>query len=326
MSVDFLAPYFANAITSAHPEFVVSIDHTLVSLERGGEIEVVERGVRVGRRDREAQLNLPEVSVVFGMRAVLAGVIAPTRIIVRRPELRIDREADGKFQLGLGGANAAASDWVGDLLHHLAAPPDRKGPLGYLAQVSIRNAVLTVDDRALGVTWRARSADATLFRGESGLLGDMTLMVERPGGGETELRSDFRYAKGQGRLALQFGFSALRPALFAGSAPALAPLAAMDLPLSGQLRLELDIPAVKVSAAWCDLALGKRRFRAAALPSRPGNCAPPTIRQPAASRFSGCISISAGRTSMPPGPSTGSVAACSPAACRRPSTSLPSCS
>jgi len=214
-------PYFANAITSAHPEFVVSIDHTLVSLERAARSRSSSAGFRVGRRDREAQLTLPEVSVVFGMRAVLAASSRRRVSSCARPELRVESRGDGKFQLGLGGANAAASDWVGDLLHHLAAPPDRKGPLGYLAQVSIRNAVLTVDDRALGVTWRARSADATLFRGESGLLGDMTLMVERPVAAKLKLRSDFRYAKGQGRLALQFGFSALRPALFAGSAPAL---------------------------------------------------------------------------------------------------------
>ncbi|HEX7967550.1 MAG TPA: AsmA-like C-terminal domain-containing protein [Stellaceae bacterium] len=260
LSLDFLAPYLADAIVGARPELVVRIDHTLVSIEKGGTIEVIERGVHLGRRDGEAQLTLPEVSVAFSLRAALTGVIAPTRIILRQPELRIDRGEDGTFRLGIGGGGAAGGDWAGDLLRDLAAPPNQQDSLGYLTQVAVRNAALTVDDRALGVTWRAKRADATLFRGEGGVFGDLALAVEQPGGGETELRSDFRYPRGGDRLAMQLGFDDLRPALFSGAAPTLAPLAAVDLPLSGQFRLELDVAGARISDAWCDLTLGPGRI------------------------------------------------------------------
>jgi uncharacterized protein DUF3971/AsmA-like protein len=260
LALDFLGPYVADAIASAQPGLVARIDHTLVSLEQGGTVDIVARGVRLRRRDGEARLTLPELSLGLSLRAALRGVLAPTRIVLRQPELRLKRGTDGTFRIGLGEDEPGAGDWAENLLHDLAVPPDRQGPLGYLAQVAVRDAGLTVDDRALGVTWRAKRADASMFRTDDGIFGDMALTVERAAGGETQLRSDFRYVSGQDRLAVQLGFSDLRPALFASAAPALAPLAAVDVPLSGQVRLELDTAALRISDAWCDLSLGAGRL------------------------------------------------------------------
>jgi hypothetical protein len=260
LALDFLGPYVADAIASAQPGLAAHIDHTLVSLEQGGTVDIVARGVRLRRHDGEAQLTLPELSLGLSLRAALRGVIAPTRIVLRQPDLHLERARDGTFHIGLGEDEPSAGDWTDNLLHDLAAPPDRHGRLGYLTQVAVRDAGLTVDDRALGVTWRAKRADASIFRSDDGIFGDMAVAVERAGGGETQLHSDFRYVGGQDRLAIQLAFSDLRPALFASAAPALAPLAAADLPLSGQVRLELDTAALRISDAWCDLSLAAGRL------------------------------------------------------------------
>ncbi|HKW54418.1 MAG TPA: AsmA-like C-terminal domain-containing protein [Stellaceae bacterium] len=260
VALDFLGPYVADVIASSQPGLAAHIDHTLVSLEQGGTVDIVARGVRLRRRDGEAQLTLPELSLGLSLRAALRGVIAPTRIVLRQPDLRLERATDGTFHIGLGEDEPSAGDWADNLLHDLAAPPDRHGRLGYLAQVAVRDAGLTVDDRALGVTWRAKRADASIFRTDDGIFGDVAVTVERAGGGETQLHSDFRYIGGQDRLAIQLAFSDLRPALFAGAAPALAPLAAVDLPLSGQVRLELDTAALRISDAWCDVSLAAGRL------------------------------------------------------------------
>jgi hypothetical protein len=199
LALDFLGPYVADAIASAQPGLVARIDHTLVSLEQGGTVDIVARGVRLRRSDGDAQLTLPELSLGLSLRAALTGVVAPTRIVLRQPELRLERGTDGAFRIGFGEDEPDAGDWTENLLHDLAAPPDRHGPLGYLAQVAVRDAGLTVVDRALGVTWRAKRADASMFRTDGGIFGDMALTVERAGGGETQLRSDFRYVGGRDR-------------------------------------------------------------------------------------------------------------------------------
>ena len=260
LALDFLGPYVADAIAGARPGLAADIDHTLVSLEQGGTIDIVARGVRLRRHDGEAQLTLPELSLGLSLRAALRGVIAPTRIVLRQPRLHLERARDGTFHIGLGEGEPGAGDWADNLLHDLAAPLDRRGRLGYLAQLAVRDAGLTVDDRALGVTWQAKRADASIFRTDDGIFGDMAVAVERAGGGETQLHSDFRYVGGQDRLAVQLAFSDLRPALFASAAPALAPLAAADLPLSGQVRLELDTAALRISDAWCDLSFAAGRL------------------------------------------------------------------
>ena len=260
VALDFLGPYVANAIASAQPGLAAHIDHTLVSLEPGRTVDIVARGVRLRRHDGEAQLTLPELSLGLSLRAAVHGVIAPTRIVLRQPELRLQRAMDGTFHIGLGEDEPSAGDWADNLLHALAAPPDRHGELGYLAQVAVRDAGLTVHDRALGVIWQAKRVDISIFRSDEGIFGDMALAVDRAGGGETRLHGDFRYVGGQDRLAVQLAFNDLRPALFASAAPALAPLAAADLPLSGDVRLELDTAALRISDAWCDLSLAAGRL------------------------------------------------------------------
>ena len=113
--------------------------------------------------------------------------------------------------------------------------------------------------------WRAKRADASMFRSDDGVFGDLAVTVEQAGGGESQLRADFRYVGAQEKLAVQVGFSDLRPALFADAAPGLAPLAIADLPFSGQVRLELDTAALRISDAWCDLTLAAGRVAHPAL-------------------------------------------------------------
>jgi hypothetical protein len=256
ISLDYLTPHVAAAIERAESGVVVRIDHTLVSLGEGATIDIVARGVHLGRRGGEAQLTLPELALGLSVRAALTGVAAPTRIMLRAPQLRLERATDGTFHLGFDTETAEGGDWAQDLLRDLAAAPDRRGPLGFLTRVAIRDAALTVDDRALGVVWRAKRADATLFRGAAGVFGDLAVTVVEPGGQQAELRGDFRQANGETRLGLQVSFADLWPAVFADAAPGLAPLGALQFPVTGQVRVELDTAALRIIDAWCDLSIG----------------------------------------------------------------------
>jgi len=256
VSLDYLIPSVARGLAETESGLDVRVDHTLLSLGQGAAIDIVARGVHLGRRDGEARLTLPELDIGFSLRAALRGVVAPTRIVLREPELRLERAADGTIHLGLGAAAPDHDEWGEQLLRDLAAAPDRQGPLGFLTEVAIRNALLGVDDRALGLAWRAKRADVTMHRGDRGVTGDISLTVVEPGGAEAPLGGSLRFVAGESRLTVALRFSALRPALFAGAAPALAPLAALDLPVSGQVRLALDTAALRLGDAACDFALG----------------------------------------------------------------------
>ncbi len=256
ISLDALAPYVARSIASAESGLTVRIEHTLLRLGPHATIDIVARGVHLAKGDGGAELVLPELAMGFSPEAALRGVAAPTHIVLSAPQLRLERAADGTFHLGLGAGGTEAGDWAEALLGGLAAAPNRQGPLGYLQEVAIRNASLTVDDRALGLSWQARRVDATLLRDQRGVSGKLALTAVEPGGLEAALSGDVSFVRGEQQIRTRVVFTELRPALFADVAPALAPLAALDLPVSGEVRLALDTAALRISAAAGNLRLG----------------------------------------------------------------------
>ncbi len=256
LSLDFLTPSVARGLAGSESGLVVRIDHTLLSLGPHATIDIIARGVHLRRRDGDARLTLPEMVIGFSLRAALRGVVAPTQIALDGPQLRLARAADGSFHLGLGAAAPGSDDWGEELLRDLAAAPDRRGSLGYLTDVAVRRAALTVDDRALGLAWQAKRLDATMSRGDRGVAGTLTFAAVEPGGIEAQLQGSFSFVSGERRLAMELDFADLRPALFADAAPSLAPLGALRLPFSGRVRVALDTAALRISGASCDVTLG----------------------------------------------------------------------
>ena len=256
ISLDALAPYVARAIAAAESGLTVRVEHTLLTLGPRATIDIVARGVHLAKGDGGAELVLPELAMGFSPEAALRGVAAPTHIVLDAPQLRLERAADGTFHLGLGAGGAEAGDWADALVSGLAAAPNRHGPLGWLQEVAIRDAGLTVDDRALGLSWQARHVDATLLRGQRGVSGTLALIAVEPGGIEAALRGDVSFIRDEQQIRTRVVFTEVRPALFANAAPALAPLAALDLPVSGEVRLVLDTAALRISGAAGNLRLG----------------------------------------------------------------------
>jgi hypothetical protein len=256
ISLDALAPYVARSIAAAESGLTVRVEHTLLSLGPRATIDIVARGVHLAKGDGGAELVLPELAMAFSPEAALRGIAAPTHIALDAPQLHLERAADGTFHLGLGAAGAGAGDWADALVSGLAAAPNGHGPLGWLQEVAIRDAGLTVDDRALGLSWQARHVDATLLRNQRGVSGNIALAAVEPGGIEAALRGDVSFIRGEQQIRTRVVFTELRPALFANAAPALAPLAALDLPVSGEVRFALDTAALRISAAAGNLRLG----------------------------------------------------------------------
>jgi hypothetical protein len=259
ISLDWLAPYVAATFSQRELGVSARVDHTLIHLRAGPSLEIIARGLHLKRADGGAELELPEVGLSLSPEAALLGEIAPTRIALHGARLNLLRAADGSFHLGLAGEQPGSNDWAESLLRDLAQPPDHVGPFGYLSQVEVRDAALTVDDRKLGVTWEAQRLDATLRRGAEGFAGDLALAVQRDGH-LAQLHGDFQFGSASRQLKMAVSFDGLRPSLYAAAAPALAPFAAFDLPLGGQISMAFDIGTRHVTDFWCDLQLGEGRI------------------------------------------------------------------
>lgn len=259
ISLDFMTPWVQQALSDPEHGIDVSVEHTVLSHEPGSAtLDLVAQGVHLRRTDGSAEVVLPRVSLDLSVRAALSGTLAPTRIVLTAPQLHLTRQPDGTVHLGIG-EGAGAEDLASGMLADLEVRPNQRGPFGYLREVAIRDAQLTLDDRALHVTWQARRADVTLFRSERGLSGDAQVAV-LAGGQEASIHADFQYAAAERRLSGSLGIADLVPARFAADVQPLAALQAIKLPVSGRLGFSVDVASLHVEGARADVTIGAGRI------------------------------------------------------------------
>ncbi len=260
ISLDAVAPYVADML-SRDNGLLATVDHTLITLADDGKIAIIARGVHLSQTGGSAALDLDELMLEFSPRSFLSGTVAPTRIVVNHPDLRLVRETDGSFHLGVGNMTETASeDWGQKLLGDLVRPPDGRGTLGLLTELSIRGASLTVADHSLDVEWHADGADVSLIRAADRTAGNFQLAI----GGETgqaTIKGDYTYLPADDRLVVRLGFDDLRPALYATAMPAAAGLAALDLPVSGTVTADLAAAPLRIRSATWNLDFGKGTLR-----------------------------------------------------------------
>ena len=256
VSLDPVAPLIARAL-SRDNGITATVDHALLSLNSDGRIGVLARGVHLSRAEGGATLTLDEINVEISIRAAFGGVIAPRRIAVTRPQLRLLREADGSFHLGIGDLEAAAAeDWGAKFVSDLVKPPGGGGTLGDLRQVSIEGASLMVDDRYLGVTWRAENVDLSLVRNN-----DSTGGVFAIAAGSARFSGGYIYTLADDNLVVRLDFSDIRPALWASAAPSLAGLAALDVAFTGEVIAVIDGTQLTLRDATWDVSLGTGQIK-----------------------------------------------------------------
>src|SRR5215469_2737486 len=256
VSLDPVAPLIAAALSRGNG-ITATVDHALLSLNSDARIGVLARGVHLSRPESGATLTLEELNLEFSLRAALRGVIAPTRIAVSRPELQLVREADGSFHLGIGDLEVpAAEDWGAKIVGDLVRPPGGGGTLGDLRQVSIEGASLAVDDRTLGVTWRAEKVDLSLARGNDSTGGVFSIAA-----GGARFNGGYIYTVADDNLVIRLDFADIRPALWAAAAPSLAGLTALDVPFSGEVIAVIDGTSLTPRDATWDISLGPGQIK-----------------------------------------------------------------
>src|SRR6185369_9866181 len=179
LSIAALTPIIEDSLSASDGSYRVHVEDTMLAIAGGGaNLQIVARGVRVDSRDGAMRATVPELALGLDIEALTRGLVAPTRIVVSQPQLHLVRDATGKFQLGLGEGEDGDHDLLGVLLAELLAPPDPLRATGYLEEVSLRGAKLTVEDRLLGVSWSASRATTTVFRNKRGIFGDIALAVD----------------------------------------------------------------------------------------------------------------------------------------------------
>ena len=133
-----------------------------------------------------------------------------------------------------------------------------------MRKVVVRDATLHLDDERTGRHWQADSVDATLERNSDGLAGDLSLAT-LIGARTPEIHASYRYWSADRMLDFTLEFGAVEPAAFATLTPDLAPLAAVEVPISGTVRTRIDVAGATTEGFRVDLGIGKGSLKSALL-------------------------------------------------------------
>jgi len=250
VSLTFLVPAITHAIEAASPLQVGIGDLQLVwrdwqagLLVHAGDLRA---SVREGAGDETGETaggRIDDLSVAVSPLAILDGFIAPTVVIARGGELTLLRGEDGRTVLPGGSGDASG--------------PSSAEMLSFLQDVDVGDITVRIKDRSIGRDWSVylESARGTRrlgrLQGEASLAlsfaderGTLHATLDGPALEGPALEE--AGAGGTTRAVLQF--QGVRPAALAplaGSPPAAALL---DLPLQGQVTLDIQSDGTPTAA------------------------------------------------------------------------------
>ena len=241
VSIGFLTPYIESALAEVHKGSVkLAVDDTILTWagwERTLDIRIVN--LRTSLPSGEEIATVPEVSISLSAQALMQGAIAPRSVEFFGPRFRVVRHEGGHFALGFEGAQEGSNDFVASMILLMLQDPDPHQAMSFLKRISIVAGEITYEDRALGTTWQAPSADAQFTRVEGGLEAELDLDL-KAGDKLAAVSVLGTYSLAGKRIDLGVNFDKVTPADFASLSPKMDVLGAVDVPLSGTITLSME--------------------------------------------------------------------------------------
>ena len=193
------------------------------------------RQVRIMDGEGVVVSEAPEVTMAFSIPAALGGILAPSEIGLQRPRIRLLRRREDATKKQIDEAQADSPVLEG-LFAGILDVPDPKHPFGYVTEVRVVGADITIDDQKMETSWRLSRLDLHLFRDDEEISGDYAIELELH-----EKRARFvgevsrRYAAEKIRLGVDF--HEVEPAMFANAGAPFDQIGGLKIPVSGTAAL-----------------------------------------------------------------------------------------
>jgi AsmA-like C-terminal region/Protein of unknown function len=247
MHMRFLAPYVEKSIAENNRDFVVSVEDTVLTWAgwpRGLDLRAINLHVK-DRRDRDLAI-LPEVSLTLSARAMLHGLVAPSKVEIISPDLSFWRRRDGVLMFGFQKLEQAQPDpavqgpSLTKVVEELLNDTDPDKPAGYLRSISIVDGKVAVNDRVAGMRWEAAHVNFEIARNGDGTLGGH-VSAALPQFGTPELATaTVNMDPKAGKIDVDAAFQGLDMATLGLIEPSLTELSGASVILSGRFSLHLD--------------------------------------------------------------------------------------
>ena len=249
ISLGFLSSTFESILSENRQGVRIRLQDTILTWagwDRTLDIRILN--VSALNTDGAVLTTIPELSLSLSARALLRGLIAPKRIELFHPKIKLLRKTNGRIQLGFGEAKGKTKPQNSEaffkfIIAELLKKPDPGDRLSYLDQIGIFDADLTMIDETLGLAWRAPSSQVSLIQNDDGIEAEAIFALDI-GNQKAEFIVLSQYQPLKKRLDAGIRFSNVAPAMFAHLETKLAPLADIKLSLDGSIDVGMSIDGV----------------------------------------------------------------------------------
>ena len=265
VALNFLTPRLVEAFDMGEAQ--VSIEQTLLVWDdERSSLDLRVRGLTIADAAGQSQLVLPESNLELSIAALLSGEIQVVALEVFDAELRLTRDAGGRFGW-VGSGTGDGSVLLGELLQDDATgEPGAANALSALQAVRLLRPVVLFDDQLSGRTLRLPGREILVERDPQGLSGSASLMLSLESE-QSPLSVVFAYGRDSGLLDFSAELSSVSLPALSRTLPELAFLAALDARVGGAISATLS-QASGLALIDFDFTLGPGTLHLGAGPER----------------------------------------------------------
>ena len=250
------------------PQFDLSLGRITLGLDRRAVPRLWLEEVTLREPDGRDLARLSEVGVAFDPLAAVSGRVAPRVLRVSGADFVVRRDAEGRFEIAVGGTGGFAMRSPAALLDALdevlAVPPFDRAERVELSSIGIR-----LEDARSARVWQLTAPEARLARAPEGIR--IALQAELFNGSDdvAGLRLTLSTDAGDSAARLSAVLDGVAAGDLALQTPALSFLEVIEAPLSGSLEAAWDgVGEIAELAGTLEIGAGALRPRAATPPLR----------------------------------------------------------
>lgn len=184
LDIGFAKNYIQEALRDDQRGIYTTMDSVVLHWpDLSGPLLLGLRNGRVYNAQKELIVSVDEVALALSKAKLFIGKISPEALILKKPSLRVIRQADNSFDIAFGksGVEEASAflDQEADqtalttrILSYIARPGTEKNstsPLAALSAFEVQEAEVIIEDLALSLSWRLPRVDLSFKSVREGL-------------------------------------------------------------------------------------------------------------------------------------------------------------
>lgn len=248
VKLDFAIKHIEKALEDPSTGYSVKLGG--VALEWGGLSEPLELELKdVALQDKGTTvLNVDKVDLGLSARALASGRIAPIRIILSEPVVKLIRGKDNSFSLSIQPETAAEENApdtknddtaIVDIINMLSQPQDEidpRSPIKQLELVMINNAKAVIEDHVLDVTWFLPGMNLNFARANVGLEANVEVSLPTTSHQKSDIQLSLLYDRDKKHFMLGSQIENFNPDFLAKKFEDLAFLNNFKMNLNGEIQ------------------------------------------------------------------------------------------